>query len=129
MARAAKTLSGAYGSALLGILLGIVGLHRFYLRRYISATLMTLLFLTGLFILVSELILSYYSLLGSLSTALTDISAGGNFSNIPTIPTTGPLNAKQAPYGILACGLGVVWWLADMILLPSMVKKYRQENP
>ena len=107
MARAAKTLSGAYGSALLGILLGIVGLHRFYLRRYISATLIDAAVSDGIvYLSVPNSFCPYYSLLGSLSTALTDISAGGNFSNIPTIPTTGPLNAKQAPYGILACGTG-----------------------
>lgn len=127
MARSAadKTLPGAYGMAILGILLGIVGMHRFYLRRYISATLMTGLFLTGLFMLVSELILTYYSLLSSLSTALTGLSAGGNFASIPDIPTLSPLDGDDAVYGLIIGGISVVWWFIDLFLLPSMVKHYQ----
>ncbi|MCH9758136.1 MAG: hypothetical protein K0U19_03395 [Proteobacteria bacterium] len=124
----AKTLSGAYGSAILGLLLGIVGMQRYYLRHYISATVMTLIFVGGLFLLTFEIILKYYSLLDQLTSSLSALSSGnGQFGNVPQIDTVLQTSNNLNLYlGYVCCAVGGGWWVLDLFLLPKMVREYNE---
>lgn len=117
-----KELSGAYIAAVVGLLLGVLGMHRFYLRHHLSAIVLTLVFVVGLFMFVKEIVVQYQALLGQLLGAL---SSGAALHDIPNLEqeVSPPGNHNRAIAGAL-CGIGLIWWVVDLFLLPGMVKRY-----
>ena len=122
MAQTLKTVPGAYGMAILGLVLGIIGMQRFYVRRYLSATLQTLIFLGGLFVFIWEIVQHYYNLLNQLTASL---GAGATLNTIPEI-TGGTVGDIDLVVGYALVGIGGAWWVVDLFLIPFMVKEFNR---
>lgn len=120
-----KSLSSAYGWAVVGILLGVLGMHRFYVRRYLSATLQTALFLIGVVIFVGHYFSQYY---GLLNAAVTALSAGGSAGSIPDLSTY-TQSSPYLPIGMWLLAAGGVWWLVDLTQIPKMVNQFNHDHP
>lgn len=124
-----KTNNSAYLWLVVGLLLGVLGAHRFYLHRYPSAMLMTGLFLIGVIIFVSDYLLAYISVIEQLGGAL---AAGGQAGNIPDITqiiggsSGGGSQADNQSYAIAACSMSGLWWVLDWFLIPGMVRKFNK---
>lgn len=128
MAAAEKSVGGAYGMAVVGLLLGIVGMQRFYVRRYVSATLMTAVFIAGLFLLTWELIVGYYALLNQVTGALAALDGGTpQLGAVPDISSVGRPSDAALLYGKIAGGVGIAWWAVDLLLIPKMVREFNAE--
>ena len=128
MAQPEKSLAAAYGRALLGPVLGIFGLQRYYLHRYFSATVMTMLFIVGLMWGVVILLTPHLALLTEVATSLSFGGLSGNISNIEQQLTAAPPEEQRQrlAYAGSLCGISVLWWVLDLFLLPGMVRKYQQ---
>lgn len=132
MSLSLKNSGSAYGMAFLGLLLGIIGLHRFYVRRSFSAMLMSAVFLAGMTLLAYEIAIRYYALIDVVSQSSSGLLSFyyGDSPQINLITEQVPGNSSIA-LGIIICAVGFLWWLVDLLLIPGLVNKYNEEasNP
>lgn len=122
-----KSLGGAYALAFVGLFFGVLGAHRYYLKHRLRGTLMSALFLTGVLLIAYKYISLYagiineaVAMLSALDGAQTDLSQIQLFNKEALAPDA------KLQIGIILCAVGFVWWLADLFVLPSAVKKYNQ---
>lgn len=119
MAVQKKTLSRAYAWAVIGLCLGILGMHRYYLHRRLTATLLSFIFLTGVLLMVYH----YTGLIHAVLDAMT-ATASGN-ANFAMLDRAFQTAHEKPPYfyaGSVICGSGICWWFVDLFLLPGMMQ-------
>lgn len=108
--------------AFVGLVLGVFGMQRYYLKQRIMGTLMSAVFLLGVVLIVSY----YAGIVSDMLSAALAFDSGGNFSDIPDL--TQALNARPPRLyaGGALCVLGAAWLVIDLFRLPSLVRKYRE---
>ena len=123
-----KNLAGLYGMASLGLITGILGMPRYYLKQRFRGSLMSLLFLSGLLLVVYHYISIYMGIAAQAVDALSSLGSGqADFAQIPSL-TPNNLTPDFITYvGFLFCALGGGWFFIDLFFLPSALKKYNQE--
>ena len=113
-----KTSGKAYMTALVGLLFGVVGAHRFYLEMNFTGMLMLLIFLGGVFCLG----IGYVQMLSPLLTAVTSIGVEG----AQALPTDGLISHESKGYfivGSLLCLAALCWLAVDLLTMPMLTKK------
>ena len=119
--RGDKNLAGAFAMAFLGLVLGVFGMHRYYLKQRIYGTLLSSVFLSGLLVIF----LSYAGMVNEVLTGYLSYSASGNIGHIPDIGMLMVSPPLRVYLGVGLCVVGIVWFFVDLLYLPSAVKKYR----
>ncbi|MDM5148015.1 TM2 domain-containing protein [Candidatus Persebacteraceae bacterium Df01] len=109
-----KTTFKAYMMALVGILLGIVGLHRFYLGMNFTGALMLLLFVGG----VAFFAIGYAHLLTPLLQQLS--VSNGDFTQLPPNGLFDEETKGWFVGGGLLIAASLCWLAVDLILMPSL---------
>ncbi len=140
---AQKNVIRAYWLAFVGLLCGIVGMHRFYLELYFTGTLMLLIFLGGIFCFAIGLAhmfapfaaavaagsdIASFSLGGALPqdhNALTEWAGKINTSELPESPTSNLAQETKLWFvsGWLFMLAALCWLLLDCIFMSSLTKK------
>jgi TM2 domain-containing membrane protein YozV len=121
MGRPAPNLKAAYAWLVIGLILGVLGCHRFYLRLYYSGVAMTAGFLVAVF-------LSFYEAVAFVNqylSALLDASSGRLYGDIPDIHGLPALVAEAflSPLPLSLAVVSGVWWCADAFMLRRLVEK------
>ena len=109
--------------ALLGLCVGIVGMHRFYLGLYVSGMLQTLLFFTG----VMCFALGFVHVVGPF---LLELSANkGNISALSAAVLAKELIDERHELwfisGSLLCLASLCWLVTDCIVMSDLVERNR----
>lgn len=112
-----KTVFKAYCIALLGLVLGVIGLHRFYLGFFNTGMWMAGIFFGG----VACFAFGYAHLLAPFLKMLS--AAGGDLS---ALPNTGLLNPESRQWfagGSLLCLASLCWLATDCITMHELTRK------
>lgn len=116
---ASKSLGIAYAWAVVGLLLFIWGIHRYYLRRSMSATYVSIMSFAGVGVLVISI--------GALDSADNyDVDEWGLFLIGLQQFFTYLLYIPFLIFGFTYVVIAFLWWFVDLFLLPSMVKDYNE---
>ncbi len=109
----------------LGLLLGIFGLHRYYAGKPVSATLLSLLSIGALL----SFFAGYVGQMAELLSGYTAVLQSGNVAGLPDLTESLSLKGMN-DWFLWAIALAVpsfLWLLADLFLVPSLVRKANAE--
>ena len=112
-----KTVFRAYCIAFLGLALGVVGLHRFYLGFFNTGLWMAGVFFSG----AACFAIGYAHLLAPFLQMLS--AAGGDLS---ALPKTGLLATDSRGWfvgGGLLCLASLCWLATDCLVMPELTRK------
>lgn len=123
-----KSWGGLYGMVFIGLITGIVGLPRYYLKQRMRGSLMSLLFLGGLVLVVHHYISIYLGIAAQAVDALSNLGSGqANFAQVPTLTPDALKPDFVTLIGFACCALGMGWFLIDLFFLPAAFKKYNRQ--
>ena len=116
-----KNIWMAYIFSFLGLILGLVGMHRMYLGFKISGVFMIAITLAGvLSFIYGYFFLVYYPFI----EGYVNVLSGGNLSDLPDVSDLGKFNDGSWYYATLAFGgVSLLWLLVDMLMMSSLVRK------
>ena len=116
-----KYLWKAYGAAFLGLVLGLVGMHRFYLEYMVSGILMMLILIGG----IASLVYGYFLVFAPVIEGLVNAAGGGvNFNDIPDLGQLQQFGkGKWFNIGYALCGVSLLWFLVDLLFMPELVRR------
>ena len=119
-----KSVGGAYAYALVGVLFGAFGVHRFYVGRMFSGFVLSALSIGAVIAfflaaagLTSSLLSGYVSAIGGDFTGLAEVERIATSGNV----------AERFEYVAYFGVPALLWFALDMLLLPSMVRKANAE--
>ena len=114
-----KNVFRAYVLAFVGLLVGVIGLHRFYLNLYHTGGAMLFLFAGG----VVAMALAYAQLLSPLIAGL--VQSGGQVSALPEMNylNLDPHLRYWFLGGTLSCLASLCWLGVDLIVMSELVEK------
>ena len=119
-----KSIFRAYCLAIIGLIFGIIGMHRFYLGFFNTGMLMAMMFFGG----VCCFAIGYFHLLAPFLTALS--SVGGDLAALAkALPADGALNLESKPWflaGIALCVSSLCWLAVDLLFMPQLAAKANQ---
>ncbi|MBE8158740.1 MAG: hypothetical protein HAW59_05060 [Betaproteobacteria bacterium] len=116
----AKSIFKGYCLAIVGLVFGIVGLHRFYYGFFTTGLLMLTVFFSG----VCCFAVGYVHLLTPFLTML--VANGGDLSALPALPAGGLLDLKSKGWfiaGMILCAASLCWLAVDCLFMPDLARK------
>lgn len=119
------TPARAYGIWLLGMLLGIFGLHRFYLRQYVRGIVISAPFIIGLVMLFynyAQFVANTFD-----SALLMLSSSGGNFHAFGELQLQqGVLGLTNQHIAFVLMGVGIALFILEAFLIPRACRRYQR---
>lgn len=121
MADNKKYLWKAYGAAFLGLVLGLVGMHRLYLEYTVSGIMMLFILIGG----IASLVYGYFLVFSPVIEGLVNATGGGaNFNDIPDLGQLRQFGqGKWFNIGYVLCGVSLLWFLVDLLCMPMLVRR------
>ena len=114
MADNKKYLWKAYGAAFLGLVLGLVGMHRLYLEYTVSGIMMLFILIGG----IASLVYGYFLVFSPVIEGLVNATGGGaNFNDIPDLGQLRQFGqGKWFNIGYVLCGVSLLWfwWICSV---------------
>lgn len=119
------SVSGAYGMWALGLLTGIFGLPRFYLRQPILGLAISTPFFVGVVMVFAE----YAQFMSGTLNAATGILSGSTTDLAQLNSLQQGITSLTEQYTAFALmGIGVAIFVIELFLIPSACKAYHKEH-